>query len=581
MVNTSALALAASVAANPDKTLRVARSWDYPKRFIWLIVGCIALLSIVNFVSLAWRYFTRGRSYSSPARHAVSITRIPAAAVDTIQALAFRWTIPVGTSFSINFLEFGVCVSYVAALLSWTFANTTSVGGLKFDAHYYANRAGTIAASQLPILAGLGMRNNIIALVTGISFDKLNLLHRTAARALCLLVWIHAGGRISLGLTGDEMIAQNQWVQCGALAISSLTLLCLLSVRPIRNWSYEFFLIIHFIFVFIILLALYFHTRGRDITYWGIWPTMVIWGTDRFISLLRISIFNFSYLNPFSSKQSKSVLDASIEVLSPLFLRVSFKRPTYFQWRAGQSAFIYFPTISALPWESHPFTISSLPKAKAQGSNEVVFLLRVHRGITARLLKEAAAEKTYPVFINGPYSNPPVLIGYNTVMLIAGGSGISFVLPLFEYLTSTSQSSIGRPQRIFLVWAIRDAGHAQWLTPVIQNISKDLSVSVKIFVTSGKTAVSAESSAGASLNDEKMDEPGLHDQPFVSVDHGRPNITTLVEGEVEKSRGRMCINVCGPTGLIEATREAVRRPRPMDILRGGPTITFHVEGFGG
>ncbi|KAF9528716.1 ferric reductase NAD binding domain-containing protein [Crepidotus variabilis] len=566
---------------NPDKVLRVARTLVYPQHLIWLIVGCIALLSIVNFASLAWRHFSRGRRYSSSTRHAISVTRIHLAAADTLQALAFRWTLPIGNSFSINFFEFAVCVAYVAALLSWSFADTTSLGGVKFDAHYYSNRAGRIAASQLPILGAFGMRNNIIALLTGIGFDKINLLHRTAARAICLLVWIHAGGRLALGLSGDDVMAENPWVQCGVLAGSSLTLLCFLTVRPIRNWNYEFFIVIHFIFVFIMLIALYFHTRARFITYWGIWPTMVIWGTDRFISLLRITLLNFSYLNPFSSKESKRALDASIEVLSPLFLRVSFKRPAYFRWRPGQSAFICFPTISALPWESHPFTISSLPKATLDGSNEIVFLLRVHRGLTARLLKEAKVEKTYPVFINGPYSNPPVLGGYNTVMLIAGGSGISFALPLFEYLTSMPQSSKDRPQRVVLIWAIRDADHAQWLAPAIRNIPGDLSVSVKIFVTSDKTAVSAENSADVSLSDEKTEEPGLHDRPLVSVDYGRPSITAIVKNEVEKSRGRMCVNVCGPSGLIEATRVAVRKPRPMDILRGGPTITLHVEGFGG
>ena len=40
------------------------------------------------------------------------------------------------------------------------------------------------------------------------------------------------------------------------------------------------------------------------------------------------------------------------------------------------------------------------------------------------------------------------------------------------------------------------------------------------------------------------------------------------------------LSVCGPRSLVNDTRAAIRSPRPMDILRGGPTISFHAENFG-
>ena len=39
--------------------------------------------------------------------------------------------------------------------------------------------------------------------------------------------------------------------------------------------------------------------------------------------------------------------------------------------------------------------------------------------------------------------------------------------------------------------------------------------------------------------------------------------------------------VCGTHALAETAREAIRTPRARDILRGGPTVTLHVESFGG
>lgn len=52
----------------------------------------------------------------------------------------------------------------------------------------------------------------------------------------------------SSSLLGDETLA-HRWVQCGVLAGTTMTLLCILTIRPIRKRSYEIFLVVHFIFV--------------------------------------------------------------------------------------------------------------------------------------------------------------------------------------------------------------------------------------------------------------------------------------------------------------------------------------------
>ena len=146
---------------------------------------------------------------------------------------------------------------------------------------------------------------------------------------------------------------------------------------------------------------------------------MVIWGLDRFIRLICLAIVNFGYLNPWSSKNSKKELDAVVEVLSPSYLRVTLHRSKYFHWRPGQTAYLCFPSVSTLPFESHPFTISTIDDSTS-GDNMLVFLLRVRNGFTQKLLKEASSGQTYKVFLNGPYGSPPILVGYQTVILIAG-----------------------------------------------------------------------------------------------------------------------------------------------------------------
>jgi ferric-chelate reductase len=55
------------------------------------------------------------------------------------------------------------------------------------------------AFSQIPLIIGLASKNNVIAYLTGISYQKLNYLHRASGRACLLLSYVHMIGRVKLG----------------------------------------------------------------------------------------------------------------------------------------------------------------------------------------------------------------------------------------------------------------------------------------------------------------------------------------------------------------------------------------------
>ena len=170
----------------------------------------------------------------------------------------------------------------------------------------------------------------------------------------------------------------------------------------------------------------------NSLTYYGAWPMMIVWGLDRVIRFVSLITVNFGYLNPWSSQNSKKELDAVVEVLSPNYVRVSLHRSKHFHWRPGQNVYLSFPSISTFPFESHPFTISTIKdNSKSDDSTfKLVFILRVQRGFTHKLLKEASSDTMYKVFLNGPYGSPPLLIGYQTIILIAG----LFLAPCFTLI---------------------------------------------------------------------------------------------------------------------------------------------------
>lgn len=39
----------------------------------------------------------------------------------------------------------------------------TATTGVKYDPHYWANTAGNVAATQIPLIIALGMKNNVIS----------------------------------------------------------------------------------------------------------------------------------------------------------------------------------------------------------------------------------------------------------------------------------------------------------------------------------------------------------------------------------------------------------------------------------
>ncbi|KAF8968945.1 ferric reductase NAD binding domain-containing protein [Flammula alnicola] len=412
----------------------------------------------------------------------------------------------------------------------------------------------------MPILVALGMRNNLISS---------ELSAPSVGTYICILAWIHAGGRITIG-------------------------------PPVRERSYELFLLAHFIFAFIFVMGTYFHATGMNLTYFGVWPSMIIWGLERFLRLVRLAVYNFGYLNPWTSESSKKSLDASVEILSSQSLRVTIHRPKIFHWRPGQSAFLSFPSVSRSPFESHPFTMSTIDDDPTSNQKKLVFIIRVRKGFTERLSRVASPDETYKVFLDGPYSSPPILMGYQTVILIAGllfheveWIWVAFTLSLLSDLISRAKRNEHSCEKVVFIWALRHLEHVQWiednLSAVLKGLPSSISVAIKIYVTapSAPSEEKWDDDSNGNGSKESLDgrdslesEPKLLELPYVSLGHGRPDVSSLIKDEITNATGRISVNVCGTQSLAEAVKQATRIPRPLDILRGGPTVTLHVEAFG-
>ncbi|ESK92511.1 putative iron reductase [Moniliophthora roreri MCA 2997] len=514
------LLVRAARAPNPDRTIRIMRTREYPKQ-IWYFLSCfIALVSFFQAISFLVRRYRRSgtsgvlgdsekgpREPSSGSR--IQWRRLPYAVANLYRIVAFRSTVTMG-SYSLNLAEVLVTFMYIIALFTWTFIRTTSSSGVKFQISYWANRSGVLASSQFPLITVLGTKNNALSLITGISYEKLNYLHRMTARVVFVLLCLHAGSRIRLGV--DEDLGEH-WFQMGVTAGCAFLLLCLVSVRPLRARSYELFFYSHMVLVLLILVGAYSHTAQFHFQKYVL-PCLLIWGLDRFIRGIRLVLFNYSYFS-FSSS-TRTSLDANVELLSPDCVRLTLKRPPHFHWSAGQTAYLIMPTVSTLPFEAHPFTIASIdftvgtatteegdsPPAtptgekKAAGPSfckELIFLINPRGGVTKRLAEAAEKEVTIKTYIDGPYGHSPDLSSYDTSVFVAGGSGVSYTLPMFLVTVKRVRDGTSRCRKVTFIWCIRGSESIHWISEALGNTillaPRSLDMSICIFVTRAESQV--------------------------------------------------------------------------------------------
>ncbi|KAI5119309.1 hypothetical protein M0805_004553 [Coniferiporia weirii] len=623
-----------------DKAIRTARDADYPKQSIYLFVSLIFVVALYNVVSVAYGYHVirkarrlditvRGvvkdeekqetkRADSPPAR--ASVRRLPSALLNLARTAAYRFTIPTWFGIRLTLIEIFIPLAYVLSILIWEFYNSCNIINGQLDAKYWADRAGTLAVCKLTFIAALSGKNNIISLLTGISYEKLSILHRVSARTLLLLIWIHLWGRWERGLVGDDSMA-NGWVRSGILAAACLTLAALITNRKTRKHAYELFMVSHNILIFIFLLAVYFHVREfPEFTAYA-WPPFIVWGFDRLLRLSRVV-----YIRHLSSKISSGHANALVEILSTDVIRMTLRVPSskLLSWRPGQHAFLIVPSVSHSPLEAHPFSIASLD-APDRGEVDLKFIIRAQTGFTRRLYDYASrvSSEKPPIsdgisgcqvsaYMDGPYGSPPSVNTYPNVILVAGGSGISYTLPIILDIVRRKNDRLSVCQRVLFLWFIREQEHIRWISDDLARLAKlpsaGLDIDIRIFVTGSapghKGSHTPEAEAiGEEADSEKQDSlkgsirggaatyPDLglgQDNAFVTVSRGgreTVGLGQLLEDEISlcAGTGSVAVHVSGPTTLIDGVRRSLRKPSvsgPTTILKGGASVFLHVETFG-
>ncbi|KAI9809263.1 MAG: hypothetical protein M1825_002554 [Sarcosagium campestre] len=388
-----------------------------------------------------------------------------------------------------------------------------------------AIRAGMIAVAMMPWIVAMSMKANLVSMLTGIGHERLNVLHRWGGYLCLFLSLVHTvpfyvqpvwDGR---GMEVFQAYFQGQVVYgTGIAALVPLLFLCIASLPFIRAWMYELFVALHVPVAMIYVGMLFWHCHNYLTSWHYLYATVAIWLLSW---LMRLG--NLNWTNPW--RLSWLVGDeASVTLLSEDAVKVTI--PTQVRWKPGQYVYLRMPGISI--FENHPFTIASLcsedfPSEYGEDYRDMMLVFKPFGGFTRKVLNTALEKgpfKTYRAFIDGPYGGMQRdLAAFDSVVLIAGGSGITAVVSQLLQLVKQMRDGKAVTKTVQVIWAIKRLESVEWFREelrICRECSPPDSVHCQFFVTAAK-----RHQPGASIS-SKPHSGIFSSEKFNDFTHGRP-----------------------------------------------------------
>lgn len=123
----------AAQSASHDQALRSFLAKEYPREVWYFLASLILLVALCNILSHNLsRWIPTAVSKDPEAirtsrKGPIALRRFPLAILNASRIVAFRCTVPIGQTFSLNAAELFLTALYVAILFAWTLTNCESL----------------------------------------------------------------------------------------------------------------------------------------------------------------------------------------------------------------------------------------------------------------------------------------------------------------------------------------------------------------------------------------------------------------------------------------------------------------------
>ncbi|PBP28679.1 ferric reductase like transmembrane component, partial [Diplocarpon rosae] len=378
----------------------------------------------------------------------------------------------------------GTNVAFSVVSIDWSLPYADALVQLR-------NRTGTLAVVNMIPLVVMAGRNNILINWLNISFDTFNLLHRWFGRIVVLEAMAHAitytlasvskrgWAAVQTSITGTPKITY------GFVSVVAFVTMMILASSALRHAFYETFKYLHIALAILSIVGLWFHLKLSEVPQLTLLYGVVgLWAAERVMRLMKLV-----YRNGGGSR-------TLVEALPGNAVRVTVNMPRPWTFQPGQHAYLYMPSIGLMT--SHPFSVAWSDEADhlegeklamnrqdvlAMRKSSMSFVIRERTGFTSKLFRKAEGspdQRFYTTtFAEGPYGGKHMMASYGTVMLFAGGVGITHQVPHVRNLVAGYANGSVAARKVVLVWCIQSPEHLEWIRPWIGSLSDDVRAAVR------------------------------------------------------------------------------------------------------
>lgn len=406
------------------------------------------------------------------------------------------------------------------------------------------------------------------------SHEQLNPYHRISGRIIYSLLTLHFTFYMNFFVqAGLLKVRFTQLVPLlGVLAFTLVTILATTSLALVRRWSYRVFFILHLLIAVSVLPILFFHAK----------PIRFYLAESLILFFLDITARKLDTFTGFSK-----ITQVADTKLLKLIIPVPPSKIRRFQIAPGQHVYLSLPpesipTATSLPLIHdlmyNPFTVADV------SSDKIMLVLRTLHGPTTTALQHLTklAKAKPGINIEGPYGEsrrfPNFTTEFDKTLLVAGGVGATFILPIFNHIASSISGDEHNGSSVEMIWSMRSMAEAGWVMETENpNVLED--PRVKIYITGADSERSKPFAALEGPEDGSIVMSDLHkeDQLGRAIGgHIRPNLRSFVEKTfLESAEQRVAVLVCGPAEMARELREHVR-----EWVCRGRDVWWHDESFG-
>lgn len=602
----------------------IAHAFWYLVAATCAIRGTRKLIDILRHVQVKRRHSTRDAVPSKP-------TNVLSQTYETTLAMFREMSYPAMQPFKGRITRFftppplGHCLFIltfwaIILIMLWTDV-LLSPGSMLYGYRWEkpAFRAGWVSITQIPLIYALSCKINVVSIVTGISYERLNWLHRWVSRTLFLTVIVHWAYFFHEWKLADFVTYQIEIMPMvkygfGAWAVIGWTVIT--GFGYFRHLRYEIWVLQHVASAGVLLWLLWVHVPIY--ARYNIWMAIGFVAFDRGVRGVWSLVRNL-HLKGFM--KGGLGFQGEAMALDNGYLRLTLK-DVDFDWKAGQHVFLSIPACGI--FESHPFTITNNRRGPTisgdTSSDDLEVVLKCHSGFTSRLRRKVEQQQTldrpfstHRVFLSGPWGIPPLnpIERSNALVFISSSTGASYTVPLLEHAVKSAPFV----QQVHFYWIVRHTSQISWFEARLRVAARNLmelgveNVEFRIFVTGLNTGIemksislssnSADASSSASSHSSEVKAHKSHevntsadiqqpifdkkqpieqitekmtssssstesmkadviDRSSLNMSIGRPqSFDPLIRPVVEAARGETVVIACGGKSLMAQVRTYV------------------------